>query len=112
VKLSVKASGHDFLGRSTAKNSLLIWTHYLKNISFTDHFLVGGKDIGSAVTAGSGVAVNELYVHSKAAGKMVVTGAAATVTAAGGYIQGGGHSAFSPLLGLAADNVLGMYRLF
>ena len=51
--------------------------------------------------------MNELYTHTKAAGKMVVTGVAATVTAAGGYVQGGGHSAFSPLFGLGADNVLG-----
>ena len=40
---------------------------------------------------------------------MVVIGAAAAVTAAGGYIQGAGHSAFSPVFGLAADNVLGRY---
>jgi len=29
-----------------------------------------------------------------------------TVSPAGGYIQGGGHSVFSPIYGLAADNVL------
>lgn len=112
LKLSVKASGHDYLGRSTAKGSLLIWTHHLKNVSFTDHFVVGGKDFGSAVTVGSGVALNELYSHTKAAGKMLVTGVAATVTAAGGYIQGAGHSAFSPMFGLASDNVLGGFTIF
>lgn len=37
---------------------------------------------------------------------MVVSGTAATVSPAGGYIQGAGHSAFSPIYGLAADNVL------
>jgi hypothetical protein len=37
---------------------------------------------------------------------MFVGGTAATVSPAGGYIQGAGHSAFSPLYGLAADNVL------
>ena len=79
----------------------------MKNVSFADHYYIGGKDAGSAVTVSSGITVNELYVRSKAAGKMVVTGRAATVTAAGGYIQGAGHSAFSPVFGLAADNVLG-----
>jgi hypothetical protein len=39
---------------------------------------------------------------------MFVGGTAATVSPAGGYIQGAGHSAFSPLYGLAADNVLRM----
>ena len=37
---------------------------------------------------------------------MFAGGTAATVSPAGGYIQGAGHSAFSPLYGLAADNVL------
>ena len=39
---------------------------------------------------------------------MYVGGTAATVSPAGGYIQGAGHSALSPLYGLAADNVLRM----
>lgn len=37
---------------------------------------------------------------------MFIGGTAATVSPAGGYVQGAGHSAFSPLYGLAADNVL------
>ena len=37
---------------------------------------------------------------------MFVGGTAATISPAGGYIQGAGHSPFSPLYGLAADNVL------
>ena len=37
---------------------------------------------------------------------MFVGGTAATISPAGGYIQGAGHSPFSPVYGLAADNVL------
>ena len=37
---------------------------------------------------------------------MFIGGTAATVSPAGGYTQGAGHSAFSPLYGLAADRVL------
>ena len=37
---------------------------------------------------------------------VVVGGGALTVGAAGGYLQGGGHSANSPKLGLAVDNLL------
>jgi hypothetical protein len=36
-----------------------------------------------------------------------VGGTAATVAAAGGFIQGGGHSALSPKFGMATDNLLG-----
>ncbi|KAF8996673.1 FAD-binding domain-containing protein, partial [Hymenopellis radicata] len=95
LRVAVKASGHDYLGRSTARDSLLISTHLLQNISFYEDYKIGNHSQGSAVTVGSG-----------AQGKIVVGGTAGTVVAAGGYIQGGGHSALSPLLGLAADNVL------
>jgi FAD/FMN-containing dehydrogenase len=63
--------------------------------------------MGSAVTVGSGVGLHVLYGAAKAKGKIFVGGTAANVVAAGGYIQGAGHSALSPLFGLAADNVLG-----
>ncbi|KXN80958.1 hypothetical protein AN958_06549 [Leucoagaricus sp. SymC.cos] len=106
LRLAVKASGHDLLGRSTAKNSLLIHTHKLQSIAFTDNFRVGTHDLGFAVTVGSGVGLSALYNASKEVNKIFVGGGAATVAAAGGYVQGGGHSPLSPLLGLAADNAL------
>lgn len=106
LRVSVKSSGHDYLGRSTAPNSLLLWTQYFQDIEFTDSFTVGGKDKGSAVTVGSGVGLRALYVAAKAVDKMVVGGTAATVSAGGGYTQGAGHSGFGPTFGLAADNVL------
>ncbi|TFY56223.1 hypothetical protein EVG20_g9013 [Dentipellis fragilis] len=106
LRLSIKASGHDFLGRSTAKNSLLIWTQHLKNTSFTEHFRIGNKDYGAAMTTGSGAGLKQLYTEAETHGKIFVGGTAATVCAAGGYSQGAGHSAFSPVLGLAADNAI------
>lgn len=106
LRLAVKASGHDLLGRSTARSSLLISTHKFKNISFAKNFTVSGRNEGSAVTVGSGVPLNTLYQAAKEQGKILVGGVAATVVAAGGYIQGGGYSMLSPLLGLAADNIL------
>jgi FAD/FMN-containing dehydrogenase len=107
LRLSVKASGHDLLGRSTAKSSLLIHTHKLQSIAFTDNFRVGYANHGSAVTVESGVGLSALYNASKEVDKIYVGGSAATVVAAGGYVQGGGHSPLSPLLGLCSDNTLG-----
>lgn len=107
LRLSIKASGHDLLGRSTAKDSLLIHTHKLQSIAFTENFHVNNINKGSAVTVDSGVGLSTLYNASKEVGKIVVGADAATAVAAGGYVQGAGHSALSPLLGLAADNVLG-----
>ena len=108
LKIAIKASGHDFLGRSTAKGSLLLWTRNLRNVTFTDSFVVNGTDVGSAMTVGSGMPLNLLYEQTKSVGKFFVGGATATVVLAGGYIQGAGHSAFSPVFGLGADNALGM----
>ena len=34
VALSVKATGHDFQGRSTSKDTLNIWMHNLKGVSY------------------------------------------------------------------------------
>ncbi|GJJ15496.1 hypothetical protein Clacol_009774 [Clathrus columnatus] len=106
LKLVVKSTGHDFLGRSTARNSFLLWTRNFRNITFHDSFEVGGQDMGSAVTVGSGVPLNMLYQAAKTNGKTFVGGTAGTVAPAGGYVQGAGHSALSPIYGLAADNVL------
>jgi FAD binding domain len=61
LRVAIKSSGHDYLGRSTAKNSLLIHIHKLQSVNFTDNFVVNGKSKGSAVTVGSGVSLSQLY---------------------------------------------------
>ncbi|KAJ7218977.1 hypothetical protein B0H12DRAFT_1271690 [Mycena haematopus] len=101
-----KSSGHDYLGRSTAPNSLLIHTHKFQNVSFNDSFFIGSKDMGSTVTLGSGAYSQTLYQQGKANGKIAVGAVAATVCNAGGWVQGAGHSALSPTLGLGADTAL------
>ncbi|KAI0040085.1 FAD-binding domain-containing protein [Auriscalpium vulgare] len=106
LRVAIKASGHDFLGRSTAKDSLLLWTQYFKQKTFSDNYRIGNKSYGSTVTVGSGVGLRDLYGAAKVEGKIFVGGTAYTVVAAGGYSQGGGHSAFSPILGLAVDNAV------
>ncbi|KIJ22835.1 hypothetical protein M422DRAFT_217733 [Sphaerobolus stellatus SS14] len=106
LRVSIKASGHDYLGRSTAKGSLLLWTRYFQDVTFHDSFTIGSINYGSAVTVGSGVGLHTLYGLTRAQGKVFVGGTAASVVASGGYIQGTGHSALSPSHGLASDNAL------
>jgi hypothetical protein len=48
-----------------------------------------------------------LYTATGDRGKIYIGGFAATVAVAGGFVQGAGHSALSPLLGLAADSCFG-----
>ncbi|EEH07998.1 FAD binding domain-containing protein [Histoplasma capsulatum G186AR] len=109
LRLAIKASGHDFLGRSSAPDSLQISTYRMKDIIFTDDFVpkgckTGGK--GSAVTLGAGVVLTDLYKALSKKGVVAVAGLAHTVAAPGGYIQGGGHSPLGPWKGMASDNAL------
>ena len=87
-------------------NSLLLWTAYFKSITFSEQFIVNGSDHGPAVTVGSGGGLKMIYSAAKAQDKMFVGGSSASVSLADGYTQGAGHSAFSLLYGLAADNVM------
>ncbi|KAK9848861.1 hypothetical protein MYU51_015131 [Penicillium brevicompactum] len=112
VKLVIKNSGHDFIGRSSAPNSLQIFTHELKEISIVDEFVPtvpNGEDSPEGikgVTLGAGVQLHEMYEYLAPHGLMVVGGTANTVGVAGGYIQGGGHSLLGWLHGMASDNAL------
>ena len=115
VKIAIKNSGHDFLGRSSAPYSLQISTYKMKNITVVDNFVPsvpsgttattapGGV---KAVTLAAGVQEHELYTYLATQGVMVVGGSANTVGIAGGYIQGGGHSIMGWIAGMASDNAL------
>lgn len=108
LRLAIRNTGHDFLGRSSAPDSLQIFTHRLKDITIVDDFVPEGGDEseGPAVTIGAGVQLNQLYETLNGSDVVVVAGFANTVGAAGGYIQGGGHSPLGTWAGMAADNAL------
>jgi hypothetical protein len=104
IRVLVRNTGHDFLGRSTGAGALAIWTQDLKNISFgtwDDKFYKG-----PSVTVGAGVIGYEVLEAANKQGLTVVSGECATVGLAGGFTQGGGHSALSTQFGLAADQTL------
>ncbi|KAG8765345.1 hypothetical protein FRC12_007544 [Ceratobasidium sp. 428] len=96
VKLVVKNTGHDYLGRS--------------NINFTDSFVPSGcpgNDAGvPAVTVGAGTQWLNVYEAANERNVLVVGGGARSVGAAGGWLQGGGHSPLGGLHGMGVDNVL------
>ncbi|KAI8214680.1 FAD-linked oxidoreductase ZEB1 [Colletotrichum sp. SAR 10_77] len=111
VRLIVKSTGHDYLGRSFAPGSLSIWMHHMQDMQYHDAgFQLTGSDItieGNAVTVGGGT---ELYNAQKALaehGQAIVGGGCGTV-GVGGFTPGGGHSLLGPRYGMAADNVLQM----
>ncbi|CAZ84334.1 unnamed protein product [Tuber melanosporum] len=107
LRLVIKNSGHDYLGRSAGRGSLQIWTHNMNNIEFSGNFTPESckwKKGEEAVTIGAGVQLKPLYSALAAKGKTAVVGLANTVGAAGGFIQGGGHSPLGPWKGMASDN--------
>ncbi|KAH7921107.1 FAD-binding domain-containing protein [Leucogyrophana mollusca] len=111
LRVAIKNTGHDFTGRSAARNSFMIWTHHLNNITLNPTFVPEGApamETYDAITIGSGVIWNDAYNAVAAQGRMLIGGISAggSVGAAGGWLQGGGHSAFSPLHGLGVDNVI------
>ena len=108
VRLVIRNTGHDFMGRSAGYGSLAINTHSFKSIKFTKKYKGPGKYRGGAVTVGAGVHVKEVYdaAFKQSPPVVVVGGECPTVGLAGGYIQGGGHGPMATLYGMAADSAL------
>lgn len=82
---------HSYNGKSTGAGALGIWTHYLKGIDFFDY-----KDVhytGKAYKIGAGVQGREVYEAGNKIRLTITSGECPTVGVAGGYTQGGGHSA-------------------
>ncbi|KAM7197314.1 hypothetical protein V8F20_006668 [Naviculisporaceae sp. PSN 640] len=104
IRFVIRNTGHDYNGRSTGAGALSVWTHGLKSINFqtwSDDYYTG-----PAVKLGAGVQGYDAITASRAVGQVIVGGECPTVGIAGGYTQGGGHSALSTNFGLAADNTL------
>jgi hypothetical protein len=96
---------HSYLGKSTGKGALALWTHNLKSIDLMDDYKSPAYK-GPAMKIGAGVIAAEAYLEAHNHGYRVVGGTCPTVGLAGGYTQGGGHSLLSGIYGLGADNVL------
>lgn len=105
IRLVVKNTGHDFLGKSAGAGALSIWTHHLKTIQYLESVSTASYS-GPAIKLGAGVQVAELYEAASKLGVTAVGGECPGVGVSGGYIAGGGHSPMSSKYGLGADQVL------
>ncbi|KAJ6592868.1 FAD-binding domain-containing protein [Mycena capillaripes] len=107
VPLSIKNTGHDYMGRSRRPNSLGIWTHNLQTMSYQPQFIPELCTTSHrAITVGAGVTFEQVYKFADDNGSMFIGGYAQTVGASGGWMMGGGHSVLSPAFGLGVDRVL------
>lgn len=110
VRLVVKNTGHDYLGRSSGRDALLLWTHHMRDITMHDAFRIsagrGSEPEVPAITVGAGTRWLEAYQAATADRRYVQGGGCTSVGAAGGFTLGGGFGTFSKRFGTAAGNLL------
>ncbi|KAI0202859.1 FAD binding domain protein [Astrocystis sublimbata] len=104
IRLVIRNTGHDYLGKSTGAGALALWTHHIKGTEILDYS--SPSYTGKAIKVGAGVVAGEAQQAAKDQGYAVVEGDCETVGIAGGYSQGGGTSPLASRFGLGADQVL------
>lgn len=105
IRLVIRNTGHDYLGKSTGAHALAIWTHYMKATELIEAYDCADFH-GPAIKVGAGVEAIEAFNFASSHNLMVVGGNCPTVGIAGGYTQGGGHGHLASKYGLSADQVL------
>ena len=104
IRLTIKNTGHDILGRSTGRGALALWTHHLKDVKVLQEY-TGSVYKGPAIKLGAGIQVHEAYQIATANGLRVAAGGCPTVGLAG-WVPGGGHGPLTSQYGLGADEIL------
>jgi FAD/FMN-containing dehydrogenase len=96
--------------RSIGPNSLSIWTHNMRGLTFHKSFQPKGCNFTidtTAVTMMAGEQWGDIYTQAGLLNQVVVGPGPASI-GIGGYLTGGGHSTISGLYGTGADQVLEM----
>ena len=110
VRLVVKGTGHDYLGRSCAPDSLLVWTHRMRKVTVHDDFVPEGAPEDAkplpAITVEAGARWLEAYTAATAAGRYVQGGGCTSVGACGGFTFGSGYGSFSKRYGTGSGGIL------
>ncbi|OIW24603.1 FAD binding domain-containing protein [Coniochaeta ligniaria NRRL 30616] len=109
IRISIKNTGHDFFGRSSAPNTLAIWTHNLETMDFYPNFTAHNCPSANAQNVGelaAGVIAGDAYRFFSSHGMDITGGYEQSVGLAGGFAQGGGVGSFTTTYGLMADNAV------
>ncbi|KAF2280047.1 FAD/FMN-containing isoamyl alcohol oxidase-like protein MreA [Westerdykella ornata] len=108
LRLTIKNTGHDFLGRNTGGGALQIWTHNLKQLEYIPSYKFG-KYNGKAAKVTAALEQFELHQYMTQHNMTLVAPGSTTVGAYGGFMQGGGFSTMvTSKLGLMSDQVLSL----
>lgn len=113
LKVVVKSGGHDYLGRSQAPDSFLIWTHHMRDIAFNQ----ANNDLTTCnkshtISVGAGARWGEVYDYlltgaGSSQGRYLTGGAEQSVGVAG-FTLGGGMSFFAKQFGPTASYLVSM----
>ncbi|TGJ81410.1 hypothetical protein E0Z10_g7357 [Xylaria hypoxylon] len=109
IRISIKNTGHDFYGRSSAPDTLAIWTHNLDTMNFYSNFTAhncpssNGQNVGEL---SAGVVAGDAYRFFSNYSMDITGGYEQSVGLAGGFAQGGGVGSFTTTYGLMADNAV------
>jgi FAD/FMN-containing dehydrogenase len=110
LPIAVKGAGHDYLGRNSTSDGLLVWTHNLRGVTVHDSFVPKGAPSGEkgvhAVSALAGTRWVEVFKAATDAGRYVQGGGCVSVGACGGFTLGSGFGPFSKRYGSGAASVL------
>jgi FAD/FMN-containing dehydrogenase len=109
VPIVVKGTGHDYLGRSSSPEALMVWTHRMRDVTVHDAFIPQGSDElergTPAISLGSGARWLEAY-QALQPHQRYVQGGGCTSVGVTGLTLGGGFGSFSRRFGTAAGNLL------
>jgi FAD/FMN-containing dehydrogenase len=110
IPLVIKGGGHSYFGNSSRAESLLIWTHRLRQIELHDAFRPSGALASEpgvpAVTVGAGCLWGEVYRKVSVANGRYVQGGGCMTVGVAGFVQGGGFGSLSKQFGTGAANLL------
>ncbi|KAF2712667.1 FAD/FMN-containing isoamyl alcohol oxidase-like protein MreA [Pleomassaria siparia CBS 279.74] len=107
IRLTIKNTGHDFLGRNTGGGALQVWVHPLKTFEYIPSIQVGNYT-GKAARVGAGIMTYEMFDLMAKYNITVPCAGGATVSSIGGWMQGGGFSILTSKIGLMSDQILSL----
>ncbi|XP_067931778.1 uncharacterized protein [Watersipora subatra] len=102
MDLKLISSGHEFIGRNTAEGCLQM---SLAKMTDTSIDLSCQENSAGCMTAEPGVLWLQAYREVDVVNRIILGGAEPTVSVTG-WSLGGGHSPYSPKLGLGADHII------
>jgi FAD/FMN-containing dehydrogenase len=110
LRLVVKGGGHSYQGTSNARDSLLVWTRHMNDITVKEAFIAQGcegkRAAQPAVTVGAGAMWMDAYDAVTTRSSRYVQGGGCATVGIAGLVQSGGFGSFSKRYGTAAGGLL------